>query len=306
MTEGGSLSYYRTLYLWSADESMSTSATKQKWTAVITARRPFFDIPWMEIWKYRDLIFLNVHRDIVSLHRQTVLGPLWYFIQPIISTLVYQIIFGKIMGVPTDRIPPFLFFMSGIVIWYYFSACFTKNSSILTSNTALLTKVYFPRLCMPIAVVIGNVWQFLIQLGIFACFYFFFLIKGAPIHFSYRVIILPFLVVQTALLGLGLGCLVAALTTRYRDLQMIVAPLLQMWMYASCVIFPLSSVPPPWQHILVLNPMVPIIECFRFAIMGQGQVEIWQWLLSVFETAIILVAGLVLFNRAEKTMADTI
>lgn len=285
---------------------MNNSVQNQEWTAVITARRPLFDIPWREIWNYRDLIFLNVHRDIVSLHRQTVLGPLWYFIQPIISTLVYQIIFGNIMGVPTDRIPPFLFFMSGIVIWYYFSACFTKNSSVLTANASLFTKVYFPRLCMPIAVVIGNVWQFLIQFTIFACFYIFFLLKGAPIQFSYRVVILPFLVLQTALLGLGLGCLVAALTTRYRDLQMVVAPLLQMWMYASCVIFPLSVVPQPWQNILVFNPMVPIIESFRFAIMGQGKVEIWQWLVSVAETAIILAAGLILFNRAEKTMADTI
>lgn len=285
---------------------MTTAQAPQKWTAVITARRPLFDIPWREIWEYRDLIFLHVHRDIVTAHRQTVLGPVWYFVQPILSTLVYQVIFGKIMGVPTDQIPPFLFFMSGILIWYYFSACFTKNSSVLTSNAGLFTKVYFPRLCLPIASVISSIWQFLIQFGIFAFFYVFFLLKGAPIHFSFRVIIIPVLIFQTALLGLGLGCLVAALTTRYRDLQMLVAPLLQMWMYASCILFPLSVVPQPWQQILIFNPIVPIVEAFRFALMGQGQVEIWQWLVSVVITAIVLFVGLVLFNRAEKTMADTI
>ncbi|MBJ7392413.1 MAG: ABC transporter permease [Chthoniobacterales bacterium] len=252
------------------------------------------------------MIFLHVHREIVAAHRQTVLGPVWYFVQPVFSALVYQVIFGNIMGVPTDKIPPFLFFMSGIVIWYYFTACFSRNSSVLTTNAGLFTKVYFPRLCIPIAAVIGSIWQLLIQLGIFACFYLFFLWRGAPIHFSYRVVIIPVLILQTGLLGLGLGCIVASLTTRFRDLQMVVAPFLQMWMYASCVIFPLSLVPQPWQQLLVLNPIVPIIECFRFALMGQGQVEIWQWLVSVAGTAIVLFAGLVLFNRAEKTMADTI
>ena len=285
---------------------MITTKAAQQWTAVITSRRPLFDIPWGEIWRYRDLILLHVHRDIVAVHRQTVLGPVWYFVQPIISALVFQVIFGNIMGVPTDRIPPFLFFMSGTVIWYYFSACFSKNSSILTANAGLFTKVYFPRLCMPIATIISSMWQFLIQMGIFACFYLFFLWKGAPIHFSYRVVIIPVLVLQTGLLGMGLGCIIASMTTRYRDLQMVVAPFLQMWMYASCVIFPLSLVPQPWQQLLVFNPIVPIIECFRFALMGQGTVEIWQWLLSLAETLVILLVGLLLFNRVEKTMADTI
>ena len=252
------------------------------------------------------MIILTVHREIVAVHRQTVLGPIWFFVQPIISALVFQVIFGNIMGVPTDRIPPFLFFMSGTVIWYYFSACFSKNSSVLTSNAGLFTKVYFPRLCMPIAAIISSMWQFLIQLGIFAGFYLFFLWKGAPIDFSYRVVIIPVLVLQTGLLGMGLGCIVASMTTRYRDLQMVVAPFLQMWMYASCVIFPLSLVPEPWRQLLVFNPIVPIIECFRFALMGQGTVEIWQWFLSLAETLAILFVGLVLFNRAEKTMADTI
>lgn len=278
----------------------------QIWTSTVTPEKPLFDLPLRELWEYRDLILLNIHRDLMSVHRQTIMGPLWYFIQPLVSTLVFQVIFGSIVGVPTDKIPPFLFFMSGVVVWYYFSACFSKTSSVLTSNAGLFTKVYFPRLTIPISQVLSSIWQFLIQFGIFLCFYFFFLWKGAPIEFSYRVVILPFLVLQTALLGLGCGCWVAAVTTRFRDLQMAVPPFLQMWMYGSCILFPLSMAPPALQNILILNPMVPIIESFRFAMMGQGQVEIWQWLVSLLVTLLILVVGLISFNRAEKTMADTI
>lgn len=283
-----------------------TSASEQTWSAIVTPDKPLFRLPFREIWEYRDLILLSVHRDLVAIHRQTIMGPLWYFIQPLISTLVYQVIFGNIVGVPTDKIPPFLFFMSGIVIWYYFSTCFSRTSTVLTSNSGLFTKVYFPRLAIPISQVLSSIWQFLIQFGIFIGFYIFFLWKGAPIEFSYRVVILPFLVLQTALLGLGCGCWVAAVTTRFRDLQMAVPPFLQMWMYGSCILFPLSMASPTIQNILILNPMVPIVESFRFAMMGQGQVEIWQWLVSVVVTLLILVIGLISFNRAEKTMADTI
>ncbi len=282
------------------------NTTEQTWTAVITPEKPLFHLPIREIWQYRDLILLSVHRDLVSIHRQTIMGPLWYFIQPLVGTLVYQFIFGNIIGVPTDKIPPFLFFMSGIVIWYYFSACFSKTAIVFTSNAGLFSKVYFPRLAIPISQIISSVWQFLIQLMIFLFFYLFFLFRGAPIEFSYRVIILPFLVLQTGLLGLGFGCWIAALTTRFRDLQMAVPPLLQLWMYVSCILFPLSVASPTVQKILILNPIVPIVECFRFALMGQGQVEIWQWLVSVFMTAVVLCIGLIAFNRTEKTMVDTI
>ena len=214
--------------------------------------------------------------------------------------------FGNIAHISTNKIPPFLFFMSGIVIWYYFSACLSKTSTVFTANTNLFTKVYFPRLALPIAQLISNCWQFLIQLLIFLGFYLFFLWKGAPIHFSYRVIIIPFLILQTALLGLGFGCWIAAVTTRFRDLQMAIPPLIQLWMYASCIFYPLSSAPPNLQNILIFNPIVAIVESFRFAMMGQGQIEIWQWLISLGVTIIVLFIGLVEFGRAEKTMADTI
>jgi lipopolysaccharide transport system permease protein len=284
----------------------STNTDTQIWTTIITSRTPLWQIPIDELWAYRDLIILQVQRDFHSVYKQTVLGPLWYFIQPLMSTVVFQVIFGKIVGVPTDKIPPFLFFMSGTIIWYYFSACLSGTSSTLTSNAGLFTKVYFPRLAIPVSKVISNFWQFLIQLIIFAGFYLFFLWKGAPIEFSYRIIIIPGLILQTALLGLGCGCLVSALTTRFRDLQMAVAPFLQLWMYGSCILFPLSMVPPEYQQILILNPIVPIVESFRFAVMGQGQIEIWQWLVSLAVTVLIFFVGLIMFNRVEKNMADTI
>ena len=285
------------------DEVTSSGAG---WVSVITPKKPLLHLPLREIWRYRDLITLMVWRDFISLHKQTVFGPLWYFVQPLVSTVVFQVVFGKIARIPTNNIPPFLFYMSGIVIWYYFSACLSRTANTLAANSALFTKVYFPRLTIPIADCISNIWQFLIQLSIFLGFYLFFLAKGAPIHPSYRIIIIPFLVLQTALLGLGVGLIISALSTRFRDLQVGVAPLIQLWMYASCIFYPRSIVPEYLQWLMTLNPVVPIIEGFRFSLMGQGQVEIWQWLSSLSITIFLLIAGLIEFGRAEKTFADTI
>jgi homopolymeric O-antigen transport system permease protein len=285
------------------DEVTSSGAG---WVSVITPKKPLLHLPLREIWRYRDLITLMVWRDFISLHKQTVFGPLWYFVQPLVSTVVFQVVFGKIARIPTNNIPPFLFYMSGIVIWYYFSACLSRTANTLAANSALFTKVYFPRLTIPIADCISNIWQFLIQLSIFLGFYLFFLAKGAPIHPSYRIVIIPFLVLQTALLGLGVGLIISALSTRFRDLQVGVAPLIQLWMYASCIFYPRSIVPEYLQWLMTLNPVVPIIEGFRFALMGQGQVEIWQWLASLAITFLLLIAGLIEFGRAEKTFADTI
>ena len=285
------------------DEVTSSGAG---WVSVITPKKPLLHLPLREIWRYRDLITLMVWRDFISLHKQTVFGPLWYFVQPLVSTVVFQVVFGKIARIPTNNIPPFLFYMSGIVIWYYFSACLSRTANTLAANSALFTKVYFPRLTVPIADCISNIWQFLIQLSIFLGFYLFFLAKGAPIHPSYRIIIIPFLVLQTALLGLGVGLIISALSTRFRDLQVGVAPIVQLWMYASCIFYPRSMVPDYLQWLMTLNPVVPIIEGFRFSLMGQGQVEIWQWLSSLSITIFLLIAGLIEFGRAEKTFADTI
>lgn len=278
----------------------------QTWDVVITSEKPAFHLPVREVWNYRDLFLLTIYRDFVALHKQTVMGFMWYVIPPVVMTVVYTIVFGKIAKISTNQIPPFLFFMSGIVLWTYFSACISKTATTFTTNAPLFTKVYFPRLVLPLASCVSNLWQFLVQLLIFFGFYVFFLMKGAPILFSYRVIIVPFLILQIAALGLGAGCWISALTTRFRDLQLAVAPAIQLWMYASCIFYPRSEVPQNLQWLMTLNPLVSIIEAFRFSVMGQGQVNIGNWLLSVAITVVVFFVGVIEFGRAEKTMADTI
>ncbi|MEI6491514.1 MAG: ABC transporter permease [Verrucomicrobiota bacterium] len=286
--------------------SQQTESETQAWDVVITSKKLLFNFSIRELWSYRDLMLLTIYRDFVAMHKQTVMGFLWYVIPPVIMTVVYKVVFGNIAKMPTNQIPPFLFFMSGIVLWAYFSACISKTATTFTSNAPLFTKIYFPRLVLPIAGCISNLWQFLVQLLIFAGFYIYFLINGSPISFSYRIIIVPFLVLQIAVLGFGAGCWISALTTRFRDLQLAVAPVIQMWMYASCIFYPRSSVPENLQWVMSINPLVPIIEAFRFAVMGQGQVSILNWLFSVVITLIMLIIGVIEFGRAEKTMADTI
>jgi lipopolysaccharide transport system permease protein len=285
---------------------MKSIAKSQEWTAVLTPDKPFFHLPIEEIWKYRGLLWLFIRRDIVTLHKQTVLGPVWFFIQPLISSVVLTIVMGRIANIPTERIPPFLFFLSGVTIWYYFSNVFTRTCNTFSAGAAIMSKVYFPRLIVPLGQTVVSLWFFMVQFLIFLGFYLFFYLKGAPIHPSYRVVIIPFLILQTGLLGFGLGCLVSALTVRFFDLQMAVAPALQLMMYASCIFFPRSLVPENLQWLMSINPMVPVIEAFRFAAMGQGDVEIYQWLVSFFLTLVIAFVGVIEFGRAEKNFADTV
>jgi len=284
----------------------SPSEAPQTWTAIVTPRKPLFDVPAREIWRYRDLIYQFVRRDIVTQHKQTILGPVWFFVQPIISSVVMTVVFGRIANIPTNEMPTFLFFMSGVTIWYYFSSVLSRTSNSFSANAHLFTKIYFPRLAVPIAQSLVAMWHFTIQFLIFIGFYLYFLMAGYPIVASYRVIIIPFLIIQSAMLGMGCGCLISALTTRFRDLQLAVAPAIQMWMYASCIFFPRSIVPDSLQWLMIVNPVVPIVEAFRFAIMGRGEVEIWQWLISVIMTIILFFVGIIEFGRAEKTFADTI
>ena len=276
------------------------------WSKIITPQIGWFDVRWRELWQYRDLIQLFVRRDFVATYKQTVLGPLWFFLQPLFTTVVFTVVFGRIAKISTDSIPAPLFYLSGIVMWQYFADCLNKTSGTFTGNAELFGKVYFPRLAVPLSVVITSLLAFAIQLTLFLCFFVYFKLHGAPIHLSYRVIVLPVLVVQMAALGLGVGCLVSALTTRYRDLAVAVGFGVQLWMYASAVVYPLSSIPPEWRWLLVLNPMVPIIEAFRFAFLGAGVVEMWQLALSFAVSLLVFFAGIIMFRRVEKTVADTV
>lgn len=284
----------------------SGASSSHAWTKIIEPRHRLLEINWKEIWQYRDLIYLLVKRDFTAQYKQTILGPLWFLVQPLLSSVTFTIIFGGIAKLSTDSIPPFLFYMSGVVAWSYFSDCLTKSAGTFTTNAGIFSKVYFPRLSVPIANAITNLVTFAIQFGLFLIIWLFLLVKGAPIHPSSAVLLVPFLLLQMALLGIGFGCFISSFTTRYKDFALLVGFGVQLWMYASCVFYPLSSVPEKWRWAMVLNPMVPIVESFRLAFLGAGTVELWQLAIGAVMSAAIFLIGVMVFRHAERTFSDTI
>ncbi len=277
-----------------------------QWTEIITPQRGWLEVRWRELWQYRDLIYLLVRRDFIGTYKQTILGPLWFFLQPLFTTVVFTIVFGRIAKISTDAVPAPLFYLSGIVMWQYFADCVSQTSGTFTANAGLFSKVYFPRLAVPISRVITSLITFGIQFALFLCFLLFFELQGAPIQPNFRIIVLPVLLLMMAALGLGVGCLVSSLTTRYRDLSVAVGFGVQLWMYGSAVVYPLSEIPSAWRWLLVLNPMVPIIESFRFAFLGSGVVEIWQLAMGAGVCVLVLLSGILTFNHVEKTFSDTV
>jgi lipopolysaccharide transport system permease protein len=260
------------------------------------------------IWQYRDLLSLLVWRDFVSKYKQTILGPLWFIIQPLCMTLVFTVIFGKIAGLSTDGLPPVLFYLCGQLGWNYFAQSFSANSATFVSNAGLFGKVYFPRLVVPLAVLVSNLFAFAIQAATFVCFYIYFKYGRGAAGFGmdWHVVLLPLLVLQTAILSLGVGLLMSALTAKYRDLTHLSALLIQVWMYATPVIYPLSTFPLKWRWVAALNPMTPIVEGYRLLLLGVGTVEPLYMVCSIATTAVVTVAGLLLFSRIEKTFVDII
>ncbi|MDU9047568.1 MAG: ABC transporter permease [Candidatus Electrothrix sp. Rat3] len=284
----------------------SMISTEDQWDMVIKPKAGWFDINLIELWHYRDLVGLFVKRDFATIHKQTVLGPLWFIIAPLFSTIVYTIIFGKVAKIPTDNIPPFLFYMSGNVVWSYFGSCLTRTSDTFSNNAGLFGKVYFPRLAVPISSIISGLLQLGIQMFLFVGFYFYFMAKGAPITPKFWIVSFPLLLLQMALLGFGMGILISSVTTKYKDLRFALGLIMQLWMYATPIVYPLSLVPDwirPWY---VLNPMVAIVESFRYAFLGSGAIQ-WSYIaISWAITLVVLFAGVVLFNRVEKTFMDTV
>lgn len=278
----------------------------RQWT-VFTPRKPLLDLRLAEVWKYRDLITLFVRRDFVATYKQTLLGPLWFLLQPLFTTIVFTVIFGKIAKLPTDGIPTFLFYMSGVVVWNYFSDCITRTSQTFNANSGVFGKVYFPRMTVPVASVLTNLITFAIQFVLFMAIVLWFMLQpGSAIQPSWRMIVLPVLILQMAMLGIGVGCLVSALTTRYKDLNMAVGFGVQLWMYGSAVIIPRSDVPPQFQWLMTINPMVPVVESFRFAFLGAGTVEFGQLAIGAVLSVAMFLWGVVVFNRVERTFTDTI
>jgi lipopolysaccharide transport system permease protein len=279
----------------------------EEWTTIIKPQKSVFEIDVVSVWKYRDLIMLFVQRDFVAIYKQTVLGPLWFLLQPLFTMTIYTIIFGYIARMQTDGLPYPLFFLSGIVVWNYFSSCFLKTSDVFITNAGIFGKVYFPRLTVPVAIVITNLLTFTIQFILFLIFIaFFYFTRGQSVQFTYWVFALPLMVLQMALLGLGFGILVSSLTTKYRDLAFVVSFGIQLWMFATPVVYPMSLIPAQWQYLYALNPMVSILEIFRLAFLGAGTVHAWQWATSWIVTTLFLCIGVVLFSRVEKTFMDTV
>jgi len=273
---------------------------------VIKPRTNWFNFHLKEIWQYRDLLALFVRRDFVSVYKQTILGPAWYLLQALFTTLVFTLIFGRVAKLPTDGVPPVLFYMAGVVCWNYFSQCLTKTSNTFVSNAGIFGKVYFPRMTVPISTVISNLVGFGFQLLMLILFLTYYYFTGLSINLNATLLLFPVLLLIMAGLGLGLGIIISSLTTKYRDLQYLVTFGVQLLMYATPVIFPLSFFSGKLKTLVLLNPMTSIVETFKYAFLGSGTFS-WVYLgYSAAFTIVVLVIGILLFNRVERSFMDTV
>ena len=290
---------------------METQQAKSYWTTRIRPKSGWFDIDLKDLWRYRDLIWLLVKRDFKLIYKQTILGPAWIVIQPLLTTLVFTVIFGNIAGLPTDGMPRFMFYMGGNIAWQYFANCLNTTSRTFITNRQLFGKVYFPRLCMPISTVVSQLINFFVQFVLFLGFVVFYAIRpNAVVRPNWELIALtPLLLVQLGMLGLGFGIIVSSVTTRYRDLALLVSFGVQLWMYATPVTYPASMIAeraPALLNIYMLNPMTPVIELFRAAYLGTAGSYMNYYWLSILMTLLIFVVGVLLFSRVEKTFMDTV
>ena len=276
------------------------------WDIVITPKRGWFNLNLKGVWHYRDLIQLFVRRDLVSQYKQTILGPLYFAITPIVGTLINTLIFGKIAKLSTDGIPQFLFYMSGNLFWGYFSTCLNAGKSVFSANVALFSQVYFPRISVPISQNISAFIKLTIQFAIFAIIFFYFLVQGYNLQPSWGILLIPLLLFQCSFLGLGVGILMSSFTVKYRDLNFIYRFIISLWMYISPVVYPLSIIPEKWRYVLSFNPMVGIIETARQVLFGESTLDPIYIVNGLFSTLIMFFIGLLIFNRVEKHFLDTV
>lgn len=282
------------------------SLNTNEWNTIIKPPGGWFDINLKEIWQYRDLIKIFVYRDFVLYYKQTILGPLWWILQPILMTAMFTLVFGNIAKISTDEISPVLFYMSGIILWSYFSGCLLNTSRTFIDNAPIFGKVYFPRLIIPISTIVSGIFKLIIQLLLFIIIYLIFILKGSPINITRLIVIVPFLILQISLLSLGFGIIISSLTTKYRDLNLAISFLVQLWMYATPIVYPLSLIPARWQYLYMINPVTSIIETFRMALLGAGTVNIISIITSILATIIVLFTGIILFSRIEKSFMDIV
>jgi lipopolysaccharide transport system permease protein len=279
---------------------------RSEWTLIIRPKTSWFDLHLTDLWRYRDLVALFVRRDFVAQYKQTVLGPLWFIIQPVLTTLTFTVVFGTVAKLSTDGLPKILFYLSGVTAWNYFAECLTLTSNTFVSNASLFGKVYFPRLAIPVSIVISSLIKFGIQLGLFLCFLLYYVWKGSQALPTAALLLLPILILLMAALGLGAGIIVSALTTKYRDLRFLVQFGVQLLMYATPVIVPLSKVFGKYRWLMLSNPMTSIIETFRYGLLGAGTFSWGHLGFTAAAATLILTAGILLFNHVEKTFMDTV
>jgi lipopolysaccharide transport system permease protein len=290
---------------------METSKAEQEWDLEIKPHDSVFNLHLKDIWNYRDLLWLLVRRDFVSFYKQTVLGPLWFFIQPIFTTLVFTFVFGKLAGIKTGDVPQPLFYMAGTITWNYFADCLTKTSTVFRDNANIFGKVYFPRLIMPLSIVVSNLVKFGVQFLLFAVIFIYYLIQyhyfnGQPVMPNWCILLFPVIMVLMAILGLGLGLIITALTTKYRDLAFVVTFGMQLLMYATPIIYPLGTALHKYHGIIAFNPMSGLVETWRYGFTGAGQFYPAVLVYSIITSVILFVLGLIIFNKVEKDFVDTV
>ena len=278
---------------------------EQNWTT-ISSEQKWFNLNLAELWQYRDLVILLVRRDFVAVYKQTILGPCWFMFQPLATALVFTVVFSIIVGVDTEGVPPLLFYLSGVVLWTFFANCLNNTGDSLRGNAGLFGKVYFPRLAIPLATVLVNAATFAIQFLLLLVVGWYFLLKGVPVHPWYALMLVPLFVLQIAALGLGTGLLVAALTTKYRDLTFLLGFVVQLWMFATPVIYPSSQIPQAWRGVLAINPMMAVVENFRALFLATPFVDFTETVVSIGITLCLFFLGLLAFSRVERTFVDRI
>lgn len=278
---------------------------QKKWTEIIEARHSLLDLKLKEVWNYKDLVYMFVKRDFISGFKQTILGPIWFFINPIFTTITFLIVFGKIARLPTDGAPPLLFYLSGVTLWNYFSSCLLGTSSTFVGNAGIFGKVYFPRLVTPVSIVISNLMRFGVQFLLFLMVWIYYLFKGA-IHPNIWMLATPFLIILMAFFALGTGIIFSSLTTKYKDLSMLLVFGVSLYMYATPVIYPTSSLPGFFKKLAFYNPLTGIFECFKHAWLGTGDFSPLMLAVSTCIILLLLMAGTLIFNKVEKTFMDTV
>ena len=281
------------------------NTTAEQWDSVIESRHSLFDINLKELWHYRDLLVLFVRRDFVTVYKQTILGPLWFFIQPLLTTITFTIIFGNVAQLSTDGAPKIVFYMAGITLWGYFSTCLTTVSGVFNANAGIFGKVYFPRLIMPLTIMISNLMKFGVQFLLFICFVIYFTLQN-QIQPNNWIMLTPLIIVLMALISMGIGLILSSMTTKYKDLNQLIGFGVQLFMYATPVIYPSSSVPLDYQWVVELNPLVGLFDYMRFAYLGVGEFTILDLVYPSIFSIVILAIGVLVFNKTQKTFMDTV